>query len=152
MISLTTDVAGGRPRAQRRLRRDGDGGNRVTTVYVASKAKHAAWWAALRAAGVTIISTWIDWPGNRDGAEPTADDWATHWQRCINETSAADVCLFVSQRGETACGALLEAGAALAAGKQVFVVSPDEWTFANHPNVQRFATLEQAIGAVSKFI
>jgi hypothetical protein len=27
---------------------------------------------------------------------------------------------------------LLECGAALAAGKQVFVVSPYEWTFANH--------------------
>jgi hypothetical protein len=34
--------------------------------------------------------------------------------------------------GERQCAALLECGAALAAGKRVFVVSPYEWTFANH--------------------
>jgi hypothetical protein len=47
-------------------------------------------------------------------------------------TRSADICLFVSNEGETACGALLEAGAALAAGKRVIVVSLDWWSFAEH--------------------
>src|SRR5262245_24121601 len=102
----------------------------MPTVYVASKARHFAWWRALRAAGVPIVGSWIDWSGNSDGAEPTSDAWSRHWYRCVDEAAAADICLFVSNTGETACGALLEAGAALAAGKQVVVVSPDEWTFA----------------------
>src|SRR5947207_2566897 len=96
-------------------------------VYPASKACHAEWWRALRAAGVPIACNWIDWPGNRDGAEPTADAWSRHWQRCIDEASACDICLFVCIAGETACGALIEAGAALAANKRIFVVSPDQW-------------------------
>jgi hypothetical protein len=29
-------------------------------VYVASKARHWVWWAALRAAGVPIVAPWID--------------------------------------------------------------------------------------------
>jgi len=57
--------------------------------------------------------------------------------------------LFISNAAETACGALLEAGAALAAGKQVYVVSPDEWTFAHHPNCRVFASLEEAANAIT---
>jgi hypothetical protein len=48
------------------------------------------------------------------------------------------------------CGALLEVGAALGADKQVFLVSPYEWSIAHHPNVRRFATLEDAIGELIK--
>jgi len=33
---------------------------------------------------------------------------------------------------------LIEAGAALAAGRRVFVVSSYEWSFANHPRCRRF--------------
>ena len=47
-----------------------------------------------------------------------------------------------------ACGQLIEAGAALAAGKRVFVVSDYQWTFANHPRCRVFATLEDAIAAI----
>jgi hypothetical protein len=50
--------------------------------------------------------------------------------------------------GETACGALIEAGAALAAGRQVFVVSSYEWTFANHPRCRVFVSLDAAIAAI----
>src|SRR5262245_50212761 len=78
-------------------------------IYVASKARHAPWWRALRAAGVPLAASWLDWKHNQPGAdEPTSDDWALHWQRCIDEASACDFCLFVSNEGETACGALLE--------------------------------------------
>jgi hypothetical protein len=46
------------------------------------------------------------------------------------------------------CGALIEAGAALAAGKRVFIVSPYIWSFANHPRCRRFGTLAEAIKAI----
>jgi len=58
------------------------------------------------------------------------------------------VCLFVCNEGETACGALIEAGAALAAGKRVYIVSDYTWTFSNHPRCRLFATLEDAITAI----
>jgi hypothetical protein len=117
-------------------------------IYCASKAKHAAWWRALRAAGVPIIATWIDWSRNHDGGEPTADEWQRHWERCINEASAADILLFVAFEDERQCGALLEAGAALAAGKRCYVVSPHWWSVANHPRCRIFRTLEDAVTAV----
>jgi hypothetical protein len=75
--------------------------------------------------------------------------WRLHWEKCIKEASSADVLLFVALEGETQCGAIAELGAALAAGKQVYLVSPYEWSIAHHPNVRRFATLEEAITAIS---
>jgi hypothetical protein len=58
------------------------------------------------------------------------------------------VLLFVNGEDEQACGALIEAGAALAAGRQVFVVSPDACTFSYHPNCQNFSTAADAIAAI----
>ena len=118
-------------------------------VYCAAKSKHAPWFRSLQAAGVPISATWIHWDGNRDGAdEPTADQWSRHWGACIAQAAECDVCLFVSLSGETSCGALLEAGAALASGRCVYVVSPDKWTFAHHPRCRVFPNLESAIAAI----
>jgi hypothetical protein len=117
-------------------------------IYPASKAKHSHWWRALRAAGVPINASWITWEGNTTDAKPSVDQWSRHWVTCIEEASTADVCLFVANEGETACGQLLEAGAALAAGKRVFVVSDYEFTFAHHPRCRVFASLEDAITAI----
>jgi hypothetical protein len=55
------------------------------------------------------------------------------------------VTLFYAGEDERQCGALLECGAALAAGKRVFVVSPYQWTFANHERCRRFDSLEAAV-------
>jgi hypothetical protein len=130
---------------QRRLVACHEGG----VIYVASKAKHAPWWRALRASGVSVVASWIDWPYNAPGApEPGADAWSAHWSACITEAAAADICLFVCLDGETACGQLIEAGASLAAGKRVFVVSDYQWTFANHPRCRVFSSLEDAIAAI----
>ena len=79
---------------------------------------------------------------------PPSDAWSRHWQTCITELADADITLFVANEGETACGALLEAGAALAAGKRVYIVSPYSWTFAAHPRCRVFPTLEDAITAI----
>jgi hypothetical protein len=56
--------------------------------------------------------------------------------------------LFLSQAGETACSGLIEVGAGLALGKQVWVVSPHWWSFSNHPSVRTFTTLEAAVEAI----
>jgi hypothetical protein len=68
-------------------------------IYVASKARHHHWWSALRTAGVPVTASWIDWPHNIEGTEPTAGDWSAHWQgalttlrlptRCYSSTSKA---------------------------------------------------------------
>src|SRR5947207_7375510 len=120
----------------------------MPAVYPASKARHAPWWSALRAAGLPIVASWVDWQGNAPGAEPTADAWSRHWILCIDEAAAADVLLFYAGEGETACGALVELGAALASGAHVYVVSPYAWSVPHHPRCRTFATLADAVEAI----
>jgi hypothetical protein len=120
----------------------------LPTVYCASKAKHHPWWRALRAAGVPLTASWPDASFNATGEEPSADQWARPWRRCIDEASAADVTLMFAQEGERQMGALVEAGACLGAGKRLYLVSPHAWSFQHHPRVRCFASLEQAVAAV----
>ena len=117
-------------------------------IYAASKAKHGPWWAALRAAGLDICSTWPEWRFNYNGATPSPEDWATHWANCINQAAACDILLLHAMDGEVQKGALIELGAALAAGRRVFVVTPYDWNWCHHSQVQRFDTLAQAIEAL----
>jgi hypothetical protein len=120
-------------------------------VAVCSKSKHWELWAALRAAGVPIISTWIDWYPNRDeDVEPGSDEWRDHVVNCIDDVIKADVLILYCRADERQFGALLEAGAALAGFKQVFLVAPAEWPFLrNHPRVRSFKTLEDAVAAIA---
>jgi hypothetical protein len=119
----------------------------MVRVYCASKSKHAFWWRALRAAGVPIISSWLDSPLNSGELNPTPDLWSRHWTRCIEEASA-DICLFVDLPGEIQCGSLIEAGAALASGKRVFIVSENFWSIEHHPRCRKFSDLESAVTAI----
>jgi hypothetical protein len=117
----------------------------------ASKAKHAPWWRALRSAGVPISpeAHWIDWGANEPGApEAGADDWSGHWQGCLTGVGTADILLFLDMPGENQCGAIAELGAALAFGKQVFLVSENWWSIEHHPRCRKFRRLEDAIAAV----
>jgi hypothetical protein len=117
-------------------------------VYCASKAKHAPWWQALRAAGLDICATWVDWEFNHSGAVPTPADWAAHWERCVTEARDCDVLLLHAIDGEVQRGALIELGAALATNRKVFIVSPYDWSWKHHPQVQCFDTLADAIKAI----
>jgi hypothetical protein len=122
-------------------------------VAVASKARHVCWWQALRtalaASGIDLISGWPDWPFNHDGVEPSADEWREHSKACIEDATSADVLLFYAAEDERQFGALLETGAALGAGKRVFVVSPHAWPFLKcHPRVRAFTTMEGAISCL----
>jgi hypothetical protein len=58
------------------------------------------------------------------------------------------VLLFVSGENEQACGALIEAGPALAAGRQLFVASSAAPPFSHHPNCRNFSALADAIAAI----
>jgi hypothetical protein len=120
----------------------------LVKVYVASKSCHWPWWQALRAAGVPIAASWLDAPFNHDGSEPTPDDWTAHWDRCCREAAEADITLMFAGAEERQNGALLEVGAALGAGRQVYLVSPHDWSWKHHPRVRVFDTLEAAVTAI----
>jgi hypothetical protein len=53
---------------------------------------------------------------------------------------AADIVLAYCRADENQNGAFLEIGAALGAGKQVYLVSDHEWSWGHHPHVRNFAT------------
>jgi hypothetical protein len=121
----------------------------VPTIYPASKTRHLDIWAALRAAGLDIRAGWIDAEFNVTGQDLDPHEWAEHWSMCVREASAADVVLLYAREDERQMGALIEAGAALGAGKMVYLVAPwAGWSFQHHPRVRCFDTLEEAVGAI----
>jgi hypothetical protein len=117
-------------------------------IYVASKSRHARWWRALRAAGVPITASWIDSAINTGLIDPSSDAWRDHWSACIEQAAKADVLLFLDLPGENQCGAIAELGAALASGKQVFIVSTSWWSIEHHPLARKFERIEDAITAI----
>jgi hypothetical protein len=127
--------------------------DRVATVklYPASKTAHLEFWRALRAAGLPIEAPWIDWSGNENGSVPSALEWRDHWAGCISSAASADIVLLYMKEGERHCGALIEAGAALSAGRRVFAVLPEDGlSFRYHPNVTVFDSLSDAVSAIVK--
>jgi hypothetical protein len=57
--------------------------------------------------------------------------------------------LYVGAGDERHFGSLIEAGAALGAGKWVYLVSPHEWPFLrHHPRVRSFDSSADAIEAI----
>jgi hypothetical protein len=118
--------------------------------YVSSKARRAEidMWKALRGAGLPIVADWLDSPINRDGAKPSADAWARHWQKCLDQSGQADITLFYAPEGATQCGSLVKIGSALQAGRMVWIVSDYEWSIAHHPCCRVFKSIEDAISSL----
>ena len=117
----------------------------MRTIYTASKTVHAPKWRALRAAGYSVNSTWIDEAGPGESA-----DLVDLARRCIDEAKAADSLLLYCEPGEVLKGALIEAGAALAAGKvvrQVGTCVNDLSALSSHPLWKRYDTLGEALAA-----
>jgi len=85
---------------------------------------------------------------NATGAEPSADQWRRHWATCIAEASTANVVLVCAACDERQMGALVELGAGLASGAQVFLVTDHQWSVAHHPRVRSFPNLAAAISAI----
>ena len=88
-------------------------------IYIASKTRHADKWRALRASGTTILSTWIDEAGTGE-----TQDFADLWIRCVREAATCDALVFYAECGDVLKGAFVEVGAALAAGRPVYIVTP----------------------------
>ena len=118
-------------------------------IYIASKTRHAPKWIALRAGGAPITATWIDEAGAGDTL-----DFSDLWRRCVSEASSGAALILYHEDGDVLRGALVEAGAALASGRLVFLVSPVAsgdtgplGSFMAHRLVTRFSTVDQAIAA-----
>lgn len=112
-------------------------------IYPASKTRHAPMWRELRQKGWHITGSWID----EAGAGETLD-YAELSSRCISEIKKADVVVLYCERDDHLRGALIEAGAALCFGLEVWSVgacSSLSPVFANHPNWKQFATIEEAL-------
>jgi hypothetical protein len=140
--------------------RGGEEGGEGMSIYTASRTRHAHRWIEARANGIRINSTWID----ADDASlsvavaPSGDSWDAHWthpmvdlwRRCVEEARDADALILYREDGEELKGALVEAGAALGAGKPVFAVGfngPNDmkaFSFLYHPMVLQCEDLETA--------
>lgn len=108
-------------------------------VYVASKSVHGPRWITMREHGAPFVSSWID-----ESGPGQTSDWADLTARCVREAAAADGLIVYAEPGEILKGALIEWGAALAAGKPVVYVGPKhKWTV--HPLVQTADSVEQAL-------
>ena len=111
-------------------------------VYIASKTKHAQRWKDLRASGVPIVSTWID-----EAGEGETKSYADLWSRCIREAMTAERFIIYAEPGEVLKGALVEMGAAIAAGVPVFSVGEIGKPLWESVLTTKCATVEQAIRA-----
>lgn len=116
-------------------------------IYCASRATIAgrvAMWRQLRAAGLPIISTWIDHAGSG------APDYSGIWNKALSEILDAErLILYVEPGDLPLAGVYVEVGAALGAHVPVFVVAPHVpdsvlGSWLTHRLVTRCATIEEA--------
>lgn len=120
-----------------RAERDGRRG-----IYIASKVAHAQRWRDLRAAGVPIISTWID-----EAGEGESQDLQDLWDRCLSEASSAAAIIIHRELDEVLKGAWVELGAAASHSVPVFAVGIEQFTIARHRRIHHFATFDEALAA-----
>lgn len=110
-------------------------------LYTASKTRHAPTWRGLRAAGVPVISTWIDEAGPGETAS-----FPDLWSRCIREASTASALLVYAEEGDLLKGGFVEVGAALGCGVPVFAVGTQAgWSFTSHPLVTKCESVAEAL-------
>jgi hypothetical protein len=113
-------------------------------IYTASKTAHAQKWRALRR-DHDVTASWID-----EAGESQTADYSELATRCITDIESADVLLLYCEPGELLKGALIEAGIALALGKQVRCVGECaslSRVFNRHPLWRQFATIKEALNA-----
>lgn len=116
------------------------------SVYTASKPRHAAMWREIRAAGINVIATWIDFENDRD-----IDCFQRLWIQCAHEAAQADVTLLYIEPHDELRGAYVEMGIALASGKRVYLVNPHNVKVTDavsHPRVTVFTNLRTALDAI----
>lgn len=117
--------------------------SKIKKFYVASKIKYAELWRTQRdRLGHNIISTWID-----EAEEGQTNDYSELACRCITEIKKCDILLLYCKPGEVLKGALIEAGAALALGKEIRCVGSCESLsriFIKHNKWRQFQSLFSA--------
>jgi hypothetical protein len=115
-------------------------------VYTASKLSKAPMWRKL-------INEWPEvdftarWVTKHVGTTPDHPCFAkVFWQHDFADVKLADVVLVYADEGDHLRGALVEAGMAIAFGREVIVVGehPDYSTWQFHPSVHRVPDLEHA--------
>ena len=118
-------------------------------IYIASKIKYAHRWIALRASGINIISTWIDFVGKETDAI-MADICA----RCINESNVCDVMIVYAEEGDYLKGAFIEMGIALGRRNvKIFLVGnvlPTGSAFIHDKNVILVESIDKAIDFINE--
>jgi len=114
------------------------------SIYVSSSGRHAALWRSLRAAGLDIAASWIDEekPRRRGMEFPGRGR-----DRRLEEAASADTVLIFEESEDSSTVSLLEAGAALAAGKRVISVGPNARAFGRegHPAWTHCKSLTDAL-------
>lgn len=120
--------------------------NETGGVYIASKAKHAGAWRALRFGGVPVTSSWIDEAGPGETTDP--EDL---WKRVEREIARSDGLILVVEEGDGPLnGALVEVGIAIGYGVPVKVVDPytavyKPTGFVHHPLVSLAPSIDAAL-------
>lgn len=117
-------------------------------IYTASKTIHAPIWHEYRSVGAAIKASWID---QILPETDTSGALTPLWDRCVSEARDCAALVLYRRSGEVLRGALVEAGAALAAGRPVFFVGdPDGLgSFLNHRLVSVASNLDEAIERAS---
>lgn len=122
----------------------------MTTIYTASKTRHAPKWRRLQTLGVPVIASWLDEECPEDKSKDVIPGL---WVKMVEEAAGCGAVLAYFEPGEIIKGALVEVGAALAMGKPVFVCGckPDypyvkEWgSWLRHPLVTLCKDLNDAL-------
>lgn len=113
-------------------------------IYPASKTIHAALWRKLRET-LPIRATWID------QAEPgQAPDMGQLWVACVREAVQSKALFLYVGPGDVLKGALVEVGAALAAGVRIYVVGKVQHSWTSHPLVSLCSSLDDAIAKIKR--
>jgi hypothetical protein len=115
----------------------------MTSIYIASKVKHAAKWKALRDQGYNIISTWIDEAG--EGETKDKRDLAS---RCIRESIESNRFIVYAEEGDILVGAYIEIGAAIAWSIPIYAVGlvlKEKSAFRHHYLWHQCDSLEEAL-------
>lgn len=113
-------------------------------VYTASKLHHAEMCRTLQMDGVEFTARW---PRLHVGTVPDSPKYAKiFWIHDEQDVRASDVVLVYAEKSDRLRGALVEAGMAIALGKDVIVVGehPDFGTWQYHPQVHKARDMKQA--------
>lgn len=130
-------------------------------IYPASNLKHRSLWQRLQQKGHPIEAVWlgVEKLRQKDAVAPEikeaiAQTSGLMWEGLIHDVQSSNGVLMYQEPGDTNGGALIEVGAALAMDLPVFYVGhaygEKGMSFLNHPRVERFFTLEEALEAIDK--